>query len=61
MSNSDPKKAPAPPFFTHSGGGKTFIARYYLGMIKLLSEIPEVGKVPKHVGDAMFASLYARL
>ena len=23
---------------------------------KLLSEIPEVGKVPKHVGDAMFAS-----
>ena len=25
-------------------------------MIKLLSEIPEVGKVPKHVGDAMFAS-----
>ena len=25
-------------------------------MIKLLSEIPEVGKVPKHVEDAMFAS-----
>ena len=25
-------------------------------MIKLLSDIPEVGKVPKHVGDAMFAS-----
>ena len=25
-------------------------------MTKVLSEIPEVGKVPKHVGDAMFAS-----